>query len=38
MGSRNPPDQIKTERVTLWIVPSLQTAVGSGPEEVSLSD
>ena len=31
-GEPYPPDQIKTERVTLWIVPSRQTAVGSGPE------
>lgn len=33
-----PPDQIKTERVTLWIVPSRQTTVGSGPEEGSPTD
>jgi len=37
-GEPYPPDQIKTERVTLWIVPSRQTAVGSGPEEASPSD
>ncbi len=37
-GELYPPDQIKTERVTLWIVPSRQTAVGSGPEEVSPTD
>jgi PPOX class probable F420-dependent enzyme len=37
-GEPYPPEQIKTERVTLWIVPSRQTAVGSGPEEVSPSD
>ena len=36
-GEPYPPDQIKTERVTLWIVPSRQTAVGSGLEEVSPS-
>lgn len=33
-GQDYDPDDIKTERVTLWIVPSRQTAVGSGPEEV----
>ncbi len=37
-GEPYPPEQIKTERVTLWIVPSRQTAVGSGPEEVSPSN
>jgi PPOX class probable F420-dependent enzyme len=37
-GEPYPPEQIKTERVTLWIVPSRQTAVGSGPEEVSPTD
>ena len=31
-GETYPPEQIKTERVTLWIVPSRQTAAGSGPE------
>lgn len=37
-GAPCPPDQIKTERVTLWIFPSRQTAVGSGPEEGSPTD
>lgn len=37
-GKPYPEDQIKTERVTLWIVPSRQTAVGSGPEEGSPTD
>lgn len=37
-GEPYPPDQIKTERVTLWIVPSRQTTVGSGPEEGSPTD
>jgi len=37
-GAPYPPDQIKTERVTLWIVPSRQTTVGSGPNEGSPTD
>lgn len=37
-GESYPPDQIKTERVTLWIVPSRQTTVGSGSEEGSPTD
>ena len=37
-GEPCPPDQIKTERVTLWTIPSRQTAVGSGPEEVPPSN
>lgn len=37
-GEPYPPDQIKTERVTLWIVPSRQTTVGSDPEEGSPTD
>lgn len=37
-GEPYPPDQIKTERVTLWIVPSRQTTVGSGDHEGSTTD
>lgn len=37
-GKPYPEDQIKTERVTLWIVPKRQTAVGSGPDEVPPTD
>lgn len=37
-GQPYPEDQIKTGRVTLWIVPSRQTAVGSGPDEGSPTD
>ncbi len=37
-GEPYPPDQIKTERVTLWIVPSRQTTVGSGSDEGSPTD
>ena len=37
-GEPCPPDHIKTERVTLWTIPSRQTAVGSGPEEVRPSN
>ena len=37
-GEPYPPDPFKTERVTLWIVPSRQTAVGSGPEEALPTD
>jgi PPOX class probable F420-dependent enzyme len=32
-GQDYDPDDIKTERVTLWIVPDRQTAVGPGSEE-----
>ncbi len=37
-GEPYPPDNIKTERVTLWILPSRQTTVGSGPDEGSPTD
>lgn len=37
-GEAYPPDQIKTERVTLWIVPDRQTTVGSGDNEGNTSD
>jgi PPOX class probable F420-dependent enzyme len=37
-GEPYPPDNIKTERVTLWIVPSRQTTLGSGPDEGSPTD
>ena len=32
-GQHYDPDDIKTERVTLWIVPNRQTVVGPGTEE-----
>ena len=37
-GEPYPPDNIKTERVTLWIAPSRQTTVGSGSNEGSPTD
>lgn len=37
-GEPYSPDNIKTERVTLWIVPSRQTTVGSGSNEGSPTD
>ncbi len=37
-GEPYPPDNIKTERVILWIVPNRQTTVGSGDNEGNTSD
>lgn len=37
-GQDYSPDDIKTERVTIWIVPSRQTAVGSGTDEALPTD
>ncbi len=32
-GQPYDPDNVKTERVTLWIVPNRQTIIGPGPDE-----
>lgn len=37
-GEPYTPDQVKTERVTLWIVPNRQTTVGSGDNEGNTTD